>query len=198
MRQEQPHLKAPIPKNVTLKYNHEGLTLTYRWFSYKYIFSAIFCVIWNGLIFSFFSEMLSSFDLSKDGSLKIYDLIPILFPLPFVAVGIFLAYSTLAGFLNRTIINVKRGHLSIRDTPLPFLRNQTILTSDISQLYCEEIVRGGRDSKSISYQLNAISKNNRKVKILSGLEKDVAIFIEQEIEEWLGIKDQKVTGEIQK
>jgi hypothetical protein len=123
----------------------------------------------------------------------------ILFPLLHVGVGVGLTYYTVAGFLNRTVVEVSHEGLRIYHTPLPWFGNKTIPVSDLAQLYREEVVSRENRSTRVTYQLSAVSKESKKIKLLGGIETaDVALFLEQEIEKWLGIKDVKVAGEMQK
>lgn len=178
-----------MPSNVTVNDHGTGLTLNYRWYSPKFIFLIFFCIFWDGFLFVWYSQALSTNA----------PLAAVLFPLLHVAVGVGFTYYTVAGFLNKTIVEVSREGLTIYHTPLPWFGNKSIPVSDIAQLYREEIVSQGSRSARVSYQLSAISRQNNKIKLLGGIDTaDVALFLEQEIEKWLGIKDVKVAGEIQK
>ena len=178
-----------MPSSVTVNDQGTGLTLSYRWYSPKFIFLIFFCVVWDGFLFFWYSQALSTNA----------PLMMILFPLLHVGVGAGLTYYTLAGFLNRTIVQVSREGLTIYHTPLPWFGNKRIPVTELAQLYREEVISRGNRGTQTTYQLSAVSKESKKIKLLGGIETaDVALFLEQEIEKWLGIKDVKVTGEMQK
>jgi hypothetical protein len=182
-------LPTPMPSNVTVNDHGTGLTLNYRWYSPKFIFLIFFCIFWDGFLFVWYGQALSTNA----------PLMMILFPLLHVGVGVGLTYYTVAGFLNRTVVEVSHEGLRIYYTPLPWFGNKTIPVSDLAQLYREEVVSRGNRSTRVTYQLSAVSKESKKIKLLGGIETtDVALFLEQEIEKWLGIKDVKVAGEMQK
>ena len=121
----------------------------------------------------------------------------IVFPMAHVAIGLSLTYYTFAGFLNSTIIMINHQFLIITQTPLPWFGNRRVESAQLAQLYAEQVTMQSRNSRSSLYQLNGILRDNRKVKLLSGLpSQDVALFVEQTIEEYLRIADQPVAGEV--
>jgi hypothetical protein len=189
MADEDQPMKAPMPENVTIEHRPEGLTLSYRWFSAKFIFLAIFCLLWDGFIVFWYSMA------ATEGA----PWIMLVFPLLHVAVGVGLTYYTIAGIYNRTTITVGQGRLSIVHAPFPWPGNRILQSPELGQLYSEERVSQGRNGPSVSYQLSAITRDNRKIKLIAGLESpDSVRFIERQIEEWLGIRDRKVEGEMRR
>ncbi|MEK9671034.1 MAG: hypothetical protein VW268_00835 [Rhodospirillaceae bacterium] len=69
--------------------------------------------------------------------------------------------------------------------------------ADVKQLYAKRTTRLGRGSNRIGYAVHAILDKCDNVKVLGGLDsEEQAIFIEKEIEKFLGIEDRKVPGEI--
>ena len=91
------------------------------------------------------------------------------------------------------------GRLSIEHKPLPWPGNRILQASEMIQLYSEERVSRSNNGTRTTYQLNAISRENRKIKLLSGLNSpDEVRFFEHKIEEQLGIKDRPVEGEMKR
>ena len=108
-----------------------------------------------------------------------------------------IAYTALAGWLNRTRITVDQGRISVRHGPLPWLGNKDLDGSTMKQLYSKEKISRGRNSTSVTYEVHAITTNGRNEKLLSGLEtSEQALYIEQEIERYLRIEDAPVRGQI--
>jgi hypothetical protein len=123
----------------------------------------------------------------------------LVFPLLHLAVGVFLTYYTVAGIYNRTIITVGQGTLSIQHGPLPWPGSRVLQASEISQLYCEENTSRGRNGPQTSYRLSAVTSDNKKINLLTGFDSpDSARFLERQVEEWLGIRDRRVEGEMPK
>jgi hypothetical protein len=103
----------------------------------------------------------------------------------------------LMGFLNRTTIEVSRNQLTIRHGPLPGPGNRDVLGRQFTQLYGEEIVKTNKGSKSYTYDLIALDREGRKIKLLSDLtERDQVLYLEQTLERRLGIEDEPVDGEV--
>ena len=118
------------------------------------------------------------------------DIVYILLHLP-ICVG--LTYFTLCGLVNRTRIAVEGGRLVIQHGPLPWPGNRVLGTQDLDQLFCEEKI-GRRGSRS--YALVARMKDGEKVELLKSLpEADQALYLEQLLENRLGIVDVPVAGE---
>jgi hypothetical protein len=183
-------LKAPMPDNIVVERTGMGLTLSYKWFSFMHIFLALFCVVWDGFLIFWYNMALTS-----DAPLLF-----ILFPIVHVAVGVVLTYSTIAGFVNKTTVTVSNGNISIYHGPLPWLGSKTIPAHTLTQLYIEKKVsRSSKGHSRVTYQLSAITTDNKKVKLISSVDShETALYLEQEIESHLGIRDQRVVGETQK
>jgi len=121
-----------------------------------------------------------------------------LFGLLHTAVGIGMAYYTLAGLLNQTMIQVKAGELMIRHYPLPWWSNKRIQALDVKQIYTrEKVSRSKQGSVDYTYEVHAILDDATKEKLVGGLkEPELALYIEQTLEKHLGIRDCPVRGEI--
>ena len=188
--QSAPPMEAPLPKRVTIARESGILTITYRWFSPKYVFLAFFCIFWDGFLFFWYSVALQKgWDPSNSA---------VWIPLFHVAIGAWLTYSTIAGFLNTTRVVVQSGEIAIRHGPLPWFGNRRLGAQGIRQLYREERRSTGEDS-STSYHLNAITGDNRKIPLIRSVPSaDVALYLVHEIEKALRIEDRHVAEEMPK
>ncbi|GIK43455.1 MAG: hypothetical protein BroJett011_72880 [Chloroflexota bacterium] len=178
------------PKRMQIETLGGDMKITRRWFSPVVFFLIPFCLLWNGfiLVFGF-----GSFLAADQGGIGAFGLCL----LPHLAVGLFLAYFALASLVNVTEIKINTGEFSTRHGPLPWLGNRRLAASDITQVYCKEKVRHRRRSTSVTYEVHAVTPANTTEKLLTGLnEPEEALFLEQEIERFLGIKDRPVPGEL--
>ena len=120
-----------------------------------------------------------------------------LFGIIHTAVGIGLAYGTLAGFLNSTEIRVGRGNLSLKHGPVPWKGNKDIPAYAVKQLYCKEKITSSKNGQHTKYTVEAILEGDKRDTLLKDLEEaEQALFIEQQLEEHLGVKDQATPGEL--
>lgn len=180
--------KAAIPARFQVEEQATSTHISWRWFGATHLAMLAFCVFWDGFLFFWYGSLLSA---------KNPPLIALLFPLLHVGAGVFLTYSTLAGLLNRTDIDVNRTELTLRHGPLPWPGNRTIPGRSLAQLYVEEVVKTRKGGQSVAYHLVAVDREGRKVKLLTNLdEKDQALFLEQMLERRLGIEDAPVDGEV--
>ncbi len=112
-------------------------------------------------------------------------------------VGIVLTYYLIAGYINKTVIEVNSMFLSVRHRPLPFLGNKKIQSQDIKQLYSKEMIHRGKNGINYTYEIHAVLDNDKRIKVVSGMPRsEQALFIEQEIEKYLKIRDESIEGEI--
>lgn len=177
----------PVPNVVKVEKDGNSARIVQRWFSLKYVPMAFFCVAWDAFLCFWYSMAFTT------GA----PWIMIVFPIAHLAVGVGLTYSTLCGFLNRTVLEVTRDEVSIWFEPLPWLGEKTIKTADLKQLYCKEKVSSGKNGNSYTYQLMAVTQDNKEVKLLENLDSaDIALFFEQQVETWLKIRDLPVVGEV--
>ena len=178
--------KVTTPAVIKIEKDGQSARIVQRWFSLKYVPMAFFCVAWDAFLCFWYS-------MAFQGNAP---WIFIVFPIVHLAVGIGLTYSTLCGFINRTVLEVSRDELAVWFEPLPWLGEKTLKTADLKQLYCKEKVTRGENSTTSQYQLYAVTRDDKEIQLLSSLDSpDVALFFEQQIEGWLKISDRPVVGE---
>jgi hypothetical protein len=178
---------VPLPEKFNIATQGSSMTIDWRWFGAKYVFTAFFCVAWDSFLVFWYGT-----------ALKAGNLVMILFPIAHVAVGVGLTYWTLAGFLNRTRVGATATSLRIEHFPLPWLGNREIATQLIEQLFTKEKISNSNNGTSVTYEVHAILRpDSRRRKLLGGLD-DVgqALWIEQSLEGHLGIADEPVAGEV--
>ena len=185
-----PRPLVEMPKRMSVVQAGSRFTLIYRWLSIQHFIALAFCIVWNGFLLDWYEEVtlddFATFDLMA------------YFPLLHVAVGIALAYYALSGFVNRTRIVVTRSEITVRNGPLPWLGNRTLPSGEVDQLYIRERTGRGADGGSrTTYRVHVRTKSGYEKPLVTGLStREQARYIEQEIERYLEIPDQRVAGEI--
>jgi hypothetical protein len=191
---QQQRFAAPRPDKVTLDNFGGVLTLQWRWFTWVILLVTGIAVFWNGIVLSMFGSVL--FDGLQGGD--ILAVFP-LFVIPHFWVGLAMIYYVLTGYINKTTVTVKNGRVAIRHAPLPWWGNKEVEAATIMQIYTKENnsrYRRGIGTNNTTYELHAVLKKGRHLKLLSGLDSsEHALFVEREIEEHLGIEDVPVRGE---
>jgi hypothetical protein len=72
----------------------------------------------------------------------------------------------------------------------------TLKTPDVKQFFCKETMKHSKNGSYYRYELYAVTRDDRQVKLLSNLENpEAALFFEQQLETWLRIPDRPVVGE---
>lgn len=164
-----------------------SIDISYSWLSPKYYALVFFTLFWNGFMAVWYYLALT------DG-----EWFMALFGVLHLGVGIFLFYTTLAGFVNSTHINATRNRLEIRHRPLWWMGNRAVEVSEIDQLFCKLQVNNSENGTTYAYHLYMIDKNKKHTKLISNMESpDQVLYLEQEIENFLGIKNRRVKGELE-
>jgi hypothetical protein len=103
-------------------------------------------------------------------------------------------------FFNRTNINVNERALEIKHKPLywPFYPNRYINIADIQQLYCTRYIATSTNGQpAYAYEIQLRTTDNKDIKLIKGLpDANYAKYLEQEIEQYLGIQDTPVIGDL--
>ncbi|MEW5931665.1 MAG: hypothetical protein AB1941_29705 [Gemmatimonadota bacterium] len=181
--------RLEMPRSLTRDAGGGAVVFRHRWFSWKIVFLTFFCLLWDGFLVFWYAMAFAG-----DAPL-IFKLFPVLH----LAVGAGLTYYTVAGYVNTTTVTLDRGHLSVRHGPLPWPGSLDMDTSRCRQLYCEEKVNRGRNGYTYTYHLKAVTSDGGRLKIVSGLDSpDVPLYLEQEMEQHLRIRDEPVAGELRR
>lgn len=172
----------PMPPGISAQSLLSSLYLQLSWRNRKNGFLVLFTVLWNAFVipFGIFAFLSGEY-------------MVLLILSAHLAVGAGLLYYTLAAFLNTTTIEATRSHLLIEHAPLPipFSPNRDIPAADIKQLYVEEYTASHTNGQpDIRFALLAKLANGKRIKLLKGLkEPEEGLYIEQQIERFLDLKD---------
>ena len=179
-----------LPISFDINFHDDYMQITRTWFSLsKFLLMLVFVLIFNGVwISNGFLEILTS---DRELLLK-------LFALVFIIIGAALVYYSIATFFNKTQILVSRDVIEIKHHPLPWFGNKRVETNNIKQLFVKEKYRGSSNNNPrLSYNVLGLTKEDKPFNLLTDLEfSNQALYIEQEVEKYLGIENMEVSGEI--
>ena len=174
-----------MPSGITVQTTGHELIISRRWFSAASIFLIVFTLFWDGFMVVWFGIAITQ----KQWAMAAFGSIHAL-------VGLGLLYGTLASCLNRTVIRVNRNRLQVVHGPIRVPGNVQLKADLVAQLWCKMRVTHGKQGANYSYELHANSTHGKTKKLLGGLrEPEQALYVEQEIERFLGIEDEAVDGE---
>ena len=182
-------MEFDVPAGLSAHENDGTLTISRKWFSWSAIPLLGFATIWDAFLVGWYG-MVSS----MSGPMEWLFL---LFPLIHVGVGIGITYTAFAKLINRTDIEVDPKRVTVKNGPLKWRGNKEVYSTAIHQVYVHETGRLGNDQNpSKLYEVHAILKGGGSVRLVKGLTSQFqALYIEQEIERYLGITPQPVKGE---
>ncbi len=113
-----------LPRSMDLQSGRGGLRISRRWFGPQVIFLAFFCLFWDGFLVFWYAMALAGPGPEVDAGGP--PLMMLVFPLLHVGVGVGLTYYVIAAFLNRTIVRVEAGTLSVTHGPVPWQVNKSL------------------------------------------------------------------------
>ena len=115
-------------------------------------------------------------------------------PLTWFVIG--LGYYALSGVVNKTVVHVNPDRVIVKSGPLPPWQNRRIDVRQITQLYVKQHIQRSNKGSTTTYKVYLTDRAERQEELVSGLEKpEQALFLEQEIERFLGIEDQAMPTE---
>lgn len=180
---EQPERATPIPQPASIKraVSAETLTLTLRW-STNGCWINFF--IW-AVVISFITLILYDNDLQTR----------LLLVLPCLVFGGGLTYWFVALCINRTTLTVTKSALQIQHGPLPWSGNRTLARAEISQIFCQKYLSFAETANAL-YFLGVITPQGERLTMLGNMHSlTEVLYLEQEIEGWLGIVNVRVRME---
>ncbi len=182
-------MRTGIPAKIEITRNFDHLQIVWKWLGLKYYLLTPFAIVWD-------------LSLLCSGALTFLfrDLLVIMLVVLFLqaATGIWLTYYVLAGYLNKTVIDVDANFLTIKHVPLPFRNPKKIPSKALEQLYCTKrgYPQAGKDFYP-TCDIYAITNEPLTIQLLSDMDGiEQALFVEREIEKFLSIEDRPVKGAI--
>lgn len=180
-------MQIGLPEKMQMQNHGSYVEITRKWFGFQTIILTAFVLFWDSFLLFWYSEVL------QQGAGIIF----ILFPLLHVGVGVGLTYYLLASWFNTTHVYIGNLQLGIRHRPIPWFGNKDVPAGNLAQLYSKEKISYSKNGRRVSFEVRANTKDGRNIKILGGLEsQEQALYIEQQVEKYLHIRDAPVPGEI--
>ena len=188
------------PTHLKVREQANLFEVKWRWLRGVHFFLVFVCLFWFSILWA----------LVASSSLFL------LIGLVHIGIGLFLAYFTLCGFVNKTTITLRykevpsadtlrqnpqrTGSLTISHGPLPYRAGVSLLINEIEQLFCcEEIHQSNKKGEPtyVTYQLIArFPKNEMKILLRELPTLEMAAYLEEKLERLLGIENQNVPGEV--
>ena len=165
---------------IGLKIEHEQGKLRISWPIFRRAWAIVLIPL--ALLLAFPLLLLGS------DSITVQDLCPMLFFLP-ISLGFL--YASLISLFNRSVLQVSKSEMRIEHGPLPYAHSKTFDSTNVKQIYVK-LVQVGRSTSFIVYIL---TKNNLHEGFLTLSNGELGLYLEEEIERFLGIEDQVVRGE---
>lgn len=177
-----------IPEGMEVLNLRSELDIEVKWTKSIQPMMVVFTLVWNLFLLPFVIGGIMA------GQAQI-----LLFAGAHIAVGLGLLYNIFAQLFNRTNITVtdRRIEINTRPFPTPGKSKIELDADDLDQLYVTKYVSSTTNGvPSYAYALYAIDNDGSKFPLIKGLNKESQLYIEQEIERYLQIKDRPIQGSI--
>lgn len=179
-----------MPKGVDVLHLTNELDIEISWRRSLGTFLTFFTIFWNTIVF-----------IGAGAAIISGNYAALLFMSLHLFVGISLLYYHLTLIFNHTSIIVDHHRMLIDHYPLrlPFYPKRNIKIESIKQLYVEKYTESTTNNvPNYAYSVSGLLNNGKKLKLIKGLvHVEQARYIEQEIENFLQIPDEKIAGEYQ-
>jgi len=177
-------IEPALPESLTIIDHGTYVEIVRRWFGPMTLAMTVFVLDWNGFLAAWYGA-------ATEGG----GLVELLFPIGHVGVGVGLTYWVVAGWINKTRIMIGDGLVGVRHGPIPWFGNRDFELADLAQVYVIERTHTSKNGTSTSYELRAMTKAGRDVKLASGFKRsEEALYLEHLIEKHAGIVDRPVKG----
>ena len=140
-------LPAPKPQRFVVDEFGSELTVSYRWFTPGLYVSILFCLFWDAFMVMWYSIAISEILGGQPAAWAMAA-----FGLLHLALGVSITYSTIAGFVNRTEVNLSGGTLKVWHGPMRWGGNHTLNVDDILQFYCSDRTHSNRQRHAIYHR----------------------------------------------
>lgn len=166
-----------IPEGLDLIPAADGAIIRRVWLSWRTAPLALFAIVWDCFLIFWYSQ---AFSQSQFG------LMPILFPIGHVAVGIGITYYVLASLVNKTDVAVSPTGVTVSTYPLPWIDNRTLAADEITDV----LVRTRSwNRNSTTHVVMYADRARRERKLVGGLSlPEQAAFIAEVVRRTLRIE----------
>ncbi len=179
-----------LPEGMEILKLGEELSIEVKWRKTASSFLLLFTIIWNTFLIPFVLGAVLSGELMILAAISVH-----------LAVGIGLAYYTLTTLLNTSYLIADPSNLIVEHRPLklPFYPDRAIPTHEVDQIFVKKYSSGKTNGNAVwAYAVEAKLTNGENVNLIKGVKNgNHALFVEQEIEKHLKIKDKSTSEEWQ-
>lgn len=172
------------PAHFSVEAGDYDLQIAWTWFRWEAILFTFFLIIWNSFLYVWYREVFEDQNWVM-GAFAIFHL----------GAGIALTYHTLGMYFNKTYLSISPERIRAYTTPFPpFRGNKTIPADEVSQAYVKQVVHQNKNNKTYEYRVMIITHDARSIELIRSLKRtEFGLFIEQEIENYLGIENRPVS-----
>lgn len=178
-----------IPPGVEVTEFDDALEINMDWRRSRKSFTFFFTIFWNLFMFVWMSIALGTGEIAM-----------LLFGIPFLVVGAYLAYTSFAWLINTTNIYVDEQYVAIEHRPISWLlqKDAYYAPDQVDQLYVKrEQIGSVNDNPVYGFTVMMRLHDGKELKMVEHLHAEsAACLIEQRIEEYLGIVNRPVAGEL--
>jgi hypothetical protein len=172
---------VPQPKSIHMDYDQDTLIFRRHWFTPDVLPMLFFAVFWDGFMLFWYIAAFTQNQIEMA-----------IFGLLHLSVGVGITYYVLMGLFNHTWIRANSEALTVTHGPIPWF-NRRVASPDVEQLYIR--TTSYSVNNRYHYQLTALQTDGTMQGLLDSPNPRELVFVEQQLEQHLGIHDRKVHDE---
>ena len=179
--------RLPMPSGLSIHHESGGLTIIRRWFPLSNKLGDLMILGGGAGCLWWFSQSVIMTGAAHSRLV------------PFMAI-LCASYLMIAGLVNRSWIRVSNGVLSITHGPLPWKSKMVVPCCEVDQLYAVEQFATSDQGPRAIYSVCLATSDGRTRELLTGvnLNREQVLYVEQQLEQAMGIDDRTVPGEIRR
>jgi hypothetical protein len=186
-RNFRPRLRMPMPPGIGVSHEDGGLLITHRWLSKNGLIGFLATAV---ALILLYAPDASGRSLSESGDVMLAHVVRL------VALGS--AYYSFAYLVNRSWVRIRNGVVAVCHGPLPWWGTRCMPCCEVDQCFSRSRVVETKNGSIEYFELWVASTNGTASKLLAtgSLTLDQVLYMEQQIEQALGIEDRPMPGEI--
>jgi|GEM_PF-4677175 len=176
-----------FPRGVDLLKLDSYMEIIMDWKFLSNKFTLLFATMWNAILLVMLTVVVAAGAVTGA-----------LFLLPFILIGGWVAYQSVAYLVNKSIVTVNDQYIEVTSTPVAHvMKDFKISVSDVQQVFTKRMVAGKvNDEPRYSYGIWIRTRDGKDTPLIVNLKEiDHARFIEYQIESYTSITDSEIKGE---
>ena len=188
LSQKRIRAQVPLPDAYVVIRDQGGLSVSWRWYQHRFLIFGLLALGYNAFVLKGFEVFLR-----RETDVVEWMMLGML-----ALLAVWGTYFSACLLINQTTVSVRDGLLDIRQKPIPTIGSLKVTADSLDQLFVIQEIKASQYGACIFFTVCALKRDQSTIRLIKGFGSlDQALWMEQEIEKTLGIRDRVVPGEFQ-